>query len=377
MKQTILLMLVFIFLPILPGCWDLEEVDRRAFITALGIDVTAQGKVVFTAHLPLLQAMLPSGSVGGNRDGKNFHSVSAVSGSLFSAFRVLQTKTSRNLVIQENKLIIIGARTARGGVGPVLDWLMRNPKSPPQALLFITRRGSARKLLSVVPATQNMPGLEFVHAVESVSKRDQTYFIPAWRFREMLTNEAEDLFAPLLDFDARDGQYIKAGVAVFNGERMAGALNGEETQIFGILTNQMKAGSISYQLGAEALGQQFAVKNVRAKTRIQVLLHRNKPSFLVRTAIKATLAEMIGSNRKMTPEFVKQLDGMVAKQTRSRMIKVIKKLQALHSDPIDFGEQFRAQHDRVWKKTDWKAIYPSVPFRVIVRADIVRNGILR
>jgi hypothetical protein len=51
--------LLFTLLSILPGCWDLEEVDRRAFATTLGIDTNPSHQFILTVQIPIPQKMLP------------------------------------------------------------------------------------------------------------------------------------------------------------------------------------------------------------------------------------------------------------------------------------------------------------------------------
>ncbi|HEX7715629.1 MAG TPA: hypothetical protein VF531_16550 [Bacillota bacterium] len=70
-------------LTILAGCWDLEEVDQRTFVTALGIDRGPRGQVILTAQLPLLKEMMPAGSSGGSKGRTNFHTISAESSSVY------------------------------------------------------------------------------------------------------------------------------------------------------------------------------------------------------------------------------------------------------------------------------------------------------
>jgi spore germination protein KC len=377
MKQKLFLILGFVYLTVLPGCWDMEEIDRRAFIIALGIDSSSKRSVMLTAQLPLLEEMLPPGSAGGSKGGKNFHAISAEANSIFSAFGNLQDKTNRHLVVQQNRLIVIGETMARRGVRPVLDWIMENPKLPPQALLFITRQRSAQEMLSATPAILKMAGLEFIISKVLTVKQNHTYFIPIWRFRKIMLNQTEDLYAPLLDFDFKDGQYLKEGLAVFNGDRLAGELNLKEAQTFGLLTNQMRAGTISYRLDPAMAGQEFALRNVIADTRLKVLLVKGKPHFMIKTEIKGALAEMIGIPRRLSIERLKKLEKVVAMDTTTQITTLIRKLQALDSDPIAFGEQLRAQHYWLWKRIAWKEVFPTVSFTVSVKARILRDGIFR
>jgi hypothetical protein len=50
--------LSFTLLSILPDCWDLEEVDRRAFATTLGIDTNPSHQFILTVQIPIPQKML-------------------------------------------------------------------------------------------------------------------------------------------------------------------------------------------------------------------------------------------------------------------------------------------------------------------------------
>ena len=84
---------------------------------------------------------------------------------------------------------------------------------------------------------------------------------------------------------------------------------------------------------------------------------------------------MIGIHRRLTPDTVKQIEKAVESDTESRIANLIHKLQMLHSDPIHFGEQLRAQQYYLWKRIDWKDVFPTVPFKVTVKAKIIQDGI--
>jgi spore germination protein KC len=371
------LVMLLLLVMVLQGCWDLEEADYRAFMTAAGIDIGPQNQVTFTAQIPLLQNMLPPGARSGGKREKNYHTVSAKADSVFEACRALQTKIHRHLVIQQNKLIILGEETARTGVKPFIEWLNRSAKNPPQTLVFIARRRTAKEILSVEPATKNMPALDFALAKEIDVKPGPTYFIPLWSFREKLVNQTEDAFAPLLDFDDQEGQYIVEGLAVFNGDRMAGELTAREAEIFGLLTGKMKAGVLSFKIPAGGTGKMISLRNVSVKTRIKVSLHDGKPFFAVRVNLSGSINEVIGFNREISLNLLKYLENAIKKDTTSRIQATIRKLQQLNSDPIDFGEEFRVQHQKFWEKQNWKQVFPDVSFSVIVKASILRDGILR
>lgn len=372
-------LLVILSLLSVSGCWDLEEVDRRAFVTNIGVDIEAQNQVRITIQIPLLKEVLPPGARHGSR-GKDFQTISATGSSVNEAFSILETRTERRLVIQQKQLLIIGAETARLGVNPVLDWLLRSPKTPPHCLILVARSPrTAREILEFTPKTKIMPGLTSDITKRIATKRDRTYFMDSWLFRQKLLYGPKDAYATLIDIDQTQGQKIMEGLAVFNGYRMAGELNPEETQAFGLLTNQMKAGRMTFDFSTDIAGPKYSLRVVRGKTEIKVLVREGQPYFLVHTAVRGILSEIVSARHstKLTPQFLQGLEEKMATEIETRLSTTIKKLQQFNSDPIDFGEQFRVQHHDLWKRSDWKKIFPQARFRVLVKVKIFGEGVTR
>lgn len=369
--------IIFCLLLTLSGCWDLQEVDRRVFATTMGIDLGTGDRVELSVQVPQPQKMLPPGAKAGET-GKKFSTLSTTAETVLNAFSDLQGKTNGELVIQQNKSIIMGEEAARRGVTPLLDWLLRSPTAPPQALVFIARGSKAKDILTFEPAQESLPGLDFMQAAQSIVKYDRTYFIPIWKFGQKLVHGTKDAYAPLISVDQAEGQFIIAGLAVFNGKRMVGELSPEETQSFGILANIIKSGSMTIDLSG---GRKLTLRNVGAQTRLKVNMNRETPAFLVKTTVTGSLSELTGGYLKLTPHENQHLEKIAVQEIHSRLESVIRKLQKLNSDTLDFGEQLRAQHPDVWKRIArtraWKKVFPTAPFQIDLKVKIQRDGVWR
>ncbi len=367
---------MFILLSILPGCWDLEEVDRRAFATTVGIDTNPDHQVFLTVQIPIPQKMLPPGAGGAGvtaLEGKNFTTASVIGQSVGNAFHELQTKTSRRLVIQQNKSIIIGEDAARMGISELIDWFSRSAKAPPQALVFITNGKSARDILTFSSPQMVLPGLEFITAGLSAVKYDRTYFIPVWKFAQKILYKIKDAYAPLIDVGPKEGNYQISGLAVFNGTKMAGKLDAKECQCFGILTGQLSSGGMSFGEGLKV-----SLRNVQGRTEIKVIPRGGQfPDFVVKTMTTASLDERTDQKTNLDGKEIEALENQIAQSLKARLNALISKLQALNADVIDFGEQFRIQQPKIWEETDWKKIFPKVPFQVAVKVSLQKDGVLR
>ncbi|HEX3044874.1 MAG TPA: Ger(x)C family spore germination protein [Bacillota bacterium] len=359
----------------LPGCWDLEEVDRRAFATTIGIDTDPSHQIIVTVQVPIPQKMLPSGAGTAAAEGKNFTTSSIRGQSIANAFRELQTKTFRRLVIQQNKSVIISEDAATLGLSELTDWLSRNPKAPPQALVFITNGKSAQDILTFAPAQMVLPGLEFISAGLSAVKYDRTYFIPIWKFGQRLLYKNQDAYAPLIDIGPKEGNYRITGLAVFNGDKMAGKLDAIETQSFGILTGKMSSGGMSFETTNRKI---ISLRNVRGRTKIKIRANTGQyPFFEVKSSVTAILNERTDQKTNQSSKDIRELEKHIAQSLKQRLTAVIAKLQGYNADVIDFGEQFRIQQQNLWEKTNWKEIFPAVSYQVSVKVSLQKDGVLR
>ncbi len=256
-----------------------------------------------------------------------------------------------------------------------MDWLVRTPKAPPQALVFVTNGKSAREILEFAPDQKVLPGLQFITSGQSADKYDRTYFIPVWKFEQKLIYETKDTYAPLIDISPKEGNYRISGLAVFNGYRMAGKLDAKEAQAFGILTGRMSSGGMSFEIPQ---GQLITIRNVRGRTKIKVIAGADQvPVFEIKSTVTAILDELTDEKNDLTTKEKEALERLVARSLKQRMTLVIKKLQEYNSDVINFGEEYRVQHQDWWEKTAWKEVFPKVPFRIGVKVTIEKDGVLR
>lgn len=316
--------------------------------------------------------MLPPGTES-ESEGKLFSTISLMGTTVSDAFNNMQIKTYRDLVVQQNKSIIIGEDAARRGVEPLLEFLARNPKAPPQAFIFVTKNYTAKDLLTFAPVEKTLPGLMFGQSAGERVKYNRTLFIPIWQFEQKLVHETKDPYATLISVDQEEAVFIEEGLAVFNKDRLAGELNGEETQMVGIITGIMKKGTLTVPIPQGKI----ALRNLSSKSKIKVFLKNGQPFFKLKIDVFGQMDEFAGwGHRETTPADIRKLERNAAKEVKPKIIAVIRKLQSFNSDIIDFGEQLRVQHMQIWNKLNWKKVYPAVGFQVDLQVHIWGNGVL-
>jgi spore germination protein KC len=366
-------MLAFIIAAtLLPGCWDFQEVSTLSFATTVGIDRGPGNRIGVTVQVPITQNALPP-VAGGGETGKKFYMINLTAGTVNEAFDRLETRTDRTLVLNQNKSVIIGEAAARHDIKPLLDYLTRSAQAPLQALVFVTDGIAALDVLKLDPVQNILPGMIFINSGQSVTKSDEAFYIPLWQFQQKLIHSSKDAFAPLVRIDRAHRVHDISGLAVFNGNRLAGKLTPEETESFGLITGLSKAGLTMF---SSPQGE-ITLRTLQAKSRLKVRLRQGKPFFEVHVVVFGSVSENTGGQLTIFPREIDSYQRAIEKEIREAITDLIKKLQAFNSDVINFGEEFRVQHQAVWQKTDWKAVYPTVPFAVKVKVRILSNGRFR
>lgn len=170
--------------------------------------------------------------------------------------------------------------------------------------------------------------------------------------------------------------FVQAGLAVFNGFHLAGKLDPEEAQMFGLLSGLMRAGNLTLNISEHEL---LSMRNVsgRSTLRVRCPQQPSLPSFEVKVMLKGTISDKGANYKIVTPAENRRLELAIQKVLEIKISTVIKKLQSFNSDIINFGEEFRVQQLKQWQEQKWKQIFPRVPFQVKVFAKIERDGTMR
>ena len=158
MRCKWLLMWLLVLITSCSGCWDAEDINNRAIVLALGLDVTPEGRIQVSLQIPVIMDIHVPAMQGGQKPVKPFQIVSGESDTPFGAVPELQSKTIRSLFYGQIQAVIISADLARHGLKPLVDFLERHPKIPPQAWVILTR-GRAEDFLNTPLFTKEISGI--------------------------------------------------------------------------------------------------------------------------------------------------------------------------------------------------------------------------
>lgn len=144
------------------GCWSRRELEDTAFVLALGFAQTRPGQVRVT-----LQSALPSRLSGGAKgEGGGGGAGSGETGpvwvataegpTVFAAVRELEKRASDRLFLAHARVLLFSEQAAREGIGPVLDYALREPQIRETVTLLVTP-DSPEEVLKTIPSQEKIP----------------------------------------------------------------------------------------------------------------------------------------------------------------------------------------------------------------------------
>lgn len=216
----------------LSGCWDYVDLERRAPVLGLAIDVdkeSAGGGVVVTAEFARATAVAQTSASqgGGLQKEVPFVLLSASGPTVAEALRNLDGSIARRVLWQQLVSVVVSTDLLRENLAPVLDPILRNPEVNSRAKVFISE-GDARDVLAFQPDFQPFSAI-FLDELGDRFVSNPRFARP--RNVHELDSDLEEGAAllPLVVDDGHTKKVLEGSVVVSNGV-FAGRIDADTTE---------------------------------------------------------------------------------------------------------------------------------------------------
>jgi spore germination protein KC len=402
LQQANLLFLLLLLVPLLCGCWDRLEIEERANVLAMSIDVEGKAAEKQEPEVSHLKGSFPAptktmlritaqiaipgriplgpggtGSSSGGGEQKPVWVVSVVGHTLDDAMMNLQQQLADRIFLSHLRVIILSEEYAKRGVENVNEYLRRNPEVRRAAWMLVSK-GRASKIMEATPELQRVPALNLMatldHAV-ALGKFSNGFLGIFW---SQTSNLGQQPFLPYIALRSKDNVEI-AGMAYFQDNKVVGVTKPLEIGEYMALEGLNPGG---YLAAVKVPGTHNSVMlhTTHRKSKIDVDLKNGHPHATVRVSYDAELEE------KPTPQFgiddfyvLRKIEESASRDDTKAMIKFIKDTQKMGSDIFGFGEYVRAKQVKYWDtqvqtKQNWSEIYKNMTVDVTVSPRIRRVG---
>ena len=374
------------------GCWDKVEIDRRTFVSTIGID--AGEEISKEKELKKLSPNEPFSESNVKRlnvtygfpDISDFgpqkggiaqeKTINVDAYSMEDAFIKATGKNSRNISFGHSKLLIMsndffGYPEA---VKEVLDYLQREPSLDRNALVVIAE-GKVEDYMKYKPDTEKNIQ-EYIHGLIENSDRNAS-IIPT-DLNEFLTNldENGNAILPYLTIDKHKNEIKLSGTGVIKDYTFKGILSPTETADIKILRGKLKGGKkVIYKEGHPI---DFQIDGIKRK--ITMDNKDDKLIFNINVNMEGQIKEYYLGKQLLSTKIISEIEENFNESVKDEMEKVVKIIQSKYStDLIGLREYVQKYDPSVWNivKKDWDETYKNAVINVYVNTHIRRIGAIK
>ncbi|HHV64116.1 MAG TPA: Ger(x)C family spore germination protein [Peptococcaceae bacterium] len=408
------LLLVFLAL-FLAGCYDAKEIDQEVYALVIGVDKGVNNAIRITFQVPTYKDGGQGGMGGGGGDGDNGTETGELDGtvvatveapSLIEAINILNATSNRMISLSHAKMLVFSEEYAREGVGRYIEPLARF-REVRELMRVVVCRGKAEDFIkeNKPVISQNIAKdieLSYLQSQNTGYFRDVFFtefyidllspygqptaiYAGVNEFDQMLDSEPGLSAPPKTYLDIKPGLIPRKGgnkkdlfgTAVFDGDRMVGSLNPEETRFFLMsigefersyftLEDQNKPGYI-YVLEVTAV----------SKPRIKARIADGVPVIDLSLELDADLASIQSRINYEKSDLIEGFEAYLESYFQKGIKNTIEKTQKeFGTDIFQFGKKIAGNFRTIqeFEEYNWLKHYPEAEINVNVKVNVRRSG---
>ena len=372
---------IWLFLPLLfiisvtaTGCWDMIDLEKRAFVLSLGIDTPNDEEEkeqpgsppLNPPHRLHLTMEVFSPHLDKMNKGKYSIILHQSAGTLDEALRLAQSQIPGRITLIHLRFLIVGEEYAKQGIKEVIETLKREPKVASRFRLAFVQEGRAEDMMKAeVPIEESVAEI-----LTKTGERDPAYGFHS-KLLEQLNSSNGTAYCTRLHL-SKNRWIENIGAAVLKDWKLAGWLNPYEVRSANWITGRIDQTSVSVD-NQEMLASYHVT---RATSRIKVSLEGGHPRFLVTVKTDGILS---GIDKKpvggITREYLNKIETAMAQKINAEIRWALEKAQKeFRADYLTFNNVLENFYPAVYKSLNWEETFPTVPVDVEVQAHITRLG---
>ncbi|MBX6351556.1 MAG: GerAB/ArcD/ProY family transporter [Clostridia bacterium] len=355
------------------GCGDVQDVNQRTLVYAVGLDAAPGGAVSVSLHYMSPHTAIGGGGGGGAGGGGGGGPAgltpvtdSATAATVGGALDALRTAIPGGLFLGSVRVILIGEDLARRGIGPVLDHFIRTPREPVTTWVAVAQ-GRAEDLLRGPSPGEVSPArtIATILAVDST----ETLSIAAVRQWELVnTAFVPDAAIPVAIVAATpDGPEV-VGAAVFRGERMVATV---ETPDAALLRAMRARGAAEFSFEGPGGPSEAVAARIQGLS-IRPELGVDGRDVAVRIEGLATILD--SPTEDVGIAGAKRLQAALDRSLEERVGALLRRMYGQDLDVLGVGELFRERSPDGRRPADWPRLMRELRFTVEGRVQVVSGG---
>lgn len=392
MKQFITCCILYLFLLItLSGCWDQHEIEKRATIIGLAVDIATPEEVekeqvtasntnttndkVFvklTGQLAVPGKIQLGPKSGESSPDEAVWTVEGYGQNIGDAIQSMQQKLAHDVFLGHLQVIIISPDVFKKGMNDINDYFKRRTDIR-RSIWMALATDKAADLLNISPKLELVPAMYLATSLDQATEMGKFPDLPIDQYWFANVAKGKHEILPYLE---QNGDNIRiAGLAYQNDD--IHYVDPFHVIFYNGITGEKPGGASA--IIKLTNGNVLMESNYR-RVKYEVKLKNGMPTINVTIGIEGVIEEK--SNKAINLHLAKTIQSIeksAKKMAEEESLNLIEDTQKNQSDIFGFGEVVRAHLPKYWnehvkKEADWERIYEKIPIHVTYEVKVAGIG---
>ncbi|RHW35800.1 Ger(x)C family spore germination protein [Lysinibacillus yapensis] len=358
MRRVAVVFILIVCTVFVSGCWDKQEIEQRAFVYGVAIDLsedssTSNPEIKLTQQLIVPENLTNMGG-GGGGSGPAFQNLSKTGKTLIDISRETIKLTSRRIDVTHLNVALFSEDVVKEPkmFEQLVDVFLRE-RDARRGIKLVIASGKAEELLTVEPEHEKIPAEYINKMLEETGNLAILDIVRVGDIQEKLL--ARESF-PIAQLKMKNPkEIIYEGIAVYNGhqEKVVGTLKDEEAKGLSFFRGKRHTGTINI----EVYRKPAAVEILKIKTKVTLKnKEMNNLKFLVNVDVNGLIAEQFGTENVMNEDVLREFENATREKVEEIMRKSVDTLQKdFQTDALGLGVHLKKFHPKLWEsvKGNW------------------------
>ncbi|KPU26915.1 hypothetical protein TR13x_07840 [Caloranaerobacter sp. TR13] len=380
-KISVLLLMIIFNIAIFTACWDNKDLTEKAFVTAVGVDKTDEGKIQLTLQI-VKPTVVKAGEQGAPQE-EAFWVFTTTGDTIFEAAKNQLTTVNRKPFYNHADLMVLGEKFARSGIMEALDFWERNHEPRLGADIIVAKGTTAEEILKAKSDLEKIPSMHIKSILENnkaLAKIKKITIIDV--LKQLIQPGLSPAIGAIEVVKKEKVQKIEnmkiESTAVFKMDKLIGWLNATQTRGLLFIQNEVKNAVYSIDNPLDE-SKKISIEISSSKGKIDVKTVDGKLVLLIEIKAIGNIADQQGNGDLTKKEIFKKLSKETEKAMKKDIEDVVNIAQKKYkSDIFGFGEVVYKKHLDYWKqvKDDWSDVFSNAPVEIKVEVKIRGTGIV-
>lgn len=401
-----LLLMCSIGLTSLTGCYDASEVSDWGYVYSIGIEKGVTDKIRMTIQVPSMKSgKSTGGQQGGGKGQGEIETISIDCPTFYSGINMVNSFLSRRLNYMHAKYLVFSESLAREGIDGYITAFIRGRQIRRKINVIITK-GSASQFLDKITTVVSS---SLTRKQENLLSRwEDTGFFCDATYGDMI-NDAKSLYGQPIAIlasvndeskykegegtgevqfkssgDHYAGELVRKGAsnvelfgtAVFNGGKMVGELNGDETRALLMVRGEFQRGFFAAKDPKKPDGTiSMDIRRQKAPG-IKVRFKDGKPFIDVKVFLEGDILGLQSTIDYESIELKPVMENVYIKLIKEQIDKTVKKCQKMDADVFKLGYAAAMHFLTVpeWEEYNWNKRFRDAEVNTQVYFKVRRTG---